>query len=120
MASFVKKAGNGIQEGFNWGGEGFRGRALVGRRRCFVHLAFERRYVSTFSQTAFFFSWFDMFCGGAYGLCILEILTCLTLIIHCRSEVREHPAPCRVEDVVMILTGYLEKMEKVCGGWCII
>jgi hypothetical protein len=96
MAYFVeeKRRGKGFKMGSIEGG-GFRGRALVGRRRCFVHLAFERRYVSTFSQTAFFFSWFDMFCGEAYGLCILEILTCLTLIIHCRSEVREHPAPCK-------------------------
>ena len=90
-----QKPGKGIQDGFNWGRRGLGEEVLVARRRCFVYLAFERRYASTFSQIAFFFSWFDMFCGEAYGLCILEILTCLTLIIHCRSEVREHPAPCK-------------------------
>ena len=106
-----QKPGKGIQDGFNWGRRGLGEEVLVARRRCFVYLAFERRYASTFSQIAFFFSWFDMFCGGAYGLCILEILTCLTLIVHCRSEVRERSVPCKKTSIsrytYVVLFGWL-------------
>ena len=111
MAYFVtKRRGKGFKMGSIEGGVSGKRHWLHGGAALFI-LHLHGVPCQPFSLTAFFFSWFDMFCGGAYGLCILEILTCLTLIVHCGSEVREHPAPCKKTSIFryiyVVLFGWL-------------
>ena len=84
MVHLVKSRGKGFKMGSIGGGVQGKRYWLHGGAALFI-LHLNGVTCQPLLKEHFFFSWFDMFCWEAYGLCILEILTCLTLIVHCRS-----------------------------------